>query len=203
MAKQTKTEQLDAFKDFTDEQLDQVAKFIIGRDFEEGLTREDKLKELIAAKRKDTTVAKSVAVVNGQEIECPKGFAVVTIHPKNGSEWGEKSREVYFAHIHGETLVAQRGVPTRIKEKFYHQLKNSTWEERTQSTQADPARGADEQCAPDPRLEVFHRGRHRRLRDVEHVGGRRDRPLGGDLDEVPQLLQRESTGALCHRPTFP
>ncbi len=141
MAKQTKTEQLDAFKDFTDEQLDQVAKFIIGRDFEEGLTREDKLKELIAAKRKDTTVAKSVAVVNGQEIECPKGFAVVTIHPKNGSEWGEKSREVYFAHIHGETLVAQRGVPTRIKEKFYHQLKNSTWEERTQSTQADPARG--------------------------------------------------------------
>ena len=27
--------------------------------------------------------------------------------------------------------------------------------------------------------------------------------LGGDLDEVPQLLQRESTGALCHRPTFP
>ena len=88
MAKQTKTEQLDAFKDFTDEQLDQVAKFIIGRDFEEGLTREDKLKELIAAKRKDTTVAKFSRCKRSREIECPKGFAVVTIHPKNGSEMG-------------------------------------------------------------------------------------------------------------------
>jgi hypothetical protein len=42
--------------------------------------------------------------------------------------------------------------------------------------EAHTSRRADEERAADARLEVLHRRRHRRLRDVQHVGGRGDRP---------------------------
>ena len=63
---------------------------------------------------------------------------------------------------------------------------------RTIGGERHSAGGAEEEGAAHPGLEVLHRRGHGRLRDIEQVGGRADRPLRRDLDEVVELLQRDS-----------
>lgn len=126
MARPTKNEQeqKELFASLSDDGLDEIAKFM-GAKFEETFTREDKIKALVDAKRKDITVAPVVKLPDGKEIDCPKGYAVIQIIPKTGQEWGAKSRETFFLAVQGDTCVGRRGVAVRIKEKYLEVLKNA------------------------------------------------------------------------------
>src|SRR5699024_2452302 len=59
-------------------------------------------------------------------------------------------------------------------------------------------RGSRQERASHPGFEVLHRGGHRRLGNIEQVGGAGDRALRRDLDEVVQLLQGDSPGFPSH-----
>ena len=91
---------------------------------------------------------------------------------------------------------ASRRRPTEVAllEKRYllDDLPGVAEELRTIGGERHAAGGAEEEGAAHPGLEVFHRRGHGRLGDIEQVGGGADRPLRRDLDEVVELLQRNS-----------
>jgi len=83
----------------------------------EDATREQLIELIQAAKRHDISVAKSI-MQDGKPMDCPVGYAIIRVTPKNGQEWGKRSKEVFFAAMNGSALVGRRGIPVLIPEKY-------------------------------------------------------------------------------------
>lgn len=83
----------------------------------ENPTKEQVIELLAAAKRHEIQVAKTVKF-EGKDIECPIGHMVIKVTPKNGIEWGNKSKEAFFFCVQGDVIVGKRGVPQVVHEKY-------------------------------------------------------------------------------------
>jgi len=131
MARPSKSEkeQKEFLNQLSVEQLQEVAALFGISELPENATQEEIIKIFLAAKRNDLNIAPKVELPNGQNMECPKGYAIVTISPKSGNEWGKKSRTAFFLCSQGDTVVGRRGEPVAIKEKFLEVLRNAVKKE--------------------------------------------------------------------------
>jgi len=143
MARPSKNDQNQ--KDFlsaaSDDTLAEIAA-IFNVEFPEDISREDKVKLIASAKKKNTEFAQQIKLEDGVTMDCPKGHAIVQIDPPQGIEWGQVSRATFMLAVNGELCVGRRGVPVCIKEKYLEVLKNAVRIVREQSPAdiGDPSR---------------------------------------------------------------
>jgi len=83
----------------------------------EDATREQLIQLIQAAKRHDISIAKAV-MHDGKPLDCPIGYAIIRVTPKNDASWGKRSKEVFFVAMNGSALVGRRGIPVVIPEKY-------------------------------------------------------------------------------------
>ncbi len=109
-------------------------------------------------------------------------------------------RERVMLRRHSEQASRWRPVEVALLEErdLLDDLPGVAEELHTIGGECHAARGAEEEHTAHPALEVFHRRRHRGLRDVEQVGGGADRSLRGDLDVIGELLQGDAARTLGH-----
>lgn len=83
----------------------------------EKASREELIELIRKAKRHDIQIAKTVAV-DGKDMDCPVGHMIIRVTPKNGQEWGKRSKEFFFVAMNGVACVGKRGVPVVMPEKY-------------------------------------------------------------------------------------
>jgi hypothetical protein len=105
----------------------------------ENATREQLIELIKKAQRHDIQVAKTVAY-DGKDTEVPVGFALIRVTPKNGQEWGKKTKEFFFAAMNGVAIVGKRGVPVLIPERYlscFTDAKKKVYEQDQESLKVD------------------------------------------------------------------
>lgn len=122
-AKEFKKNQEDQKALFADSNVDTLVElaeaFGLGDRIPEEPTKENMLELLMAAKRADIAIAKTVHTPEGKDLECPPGHMVIKVTPKAlGMEWGQRSREVFFFAVNGQCVVGKRGETVVIPDKY-------------------------------------------------------------------------------------
>lgn len=105
--------------------LREVADLFGIKDLPEGASRNviiDRIKKRNTVK---VQYAKTVELPDGEQVECPVGYAIVRISLKNSQEFSTKSRETFFLNCQGHNVVGRRGVPVCLHEKFLGVLKDA------------------------------------------------------------------------------
>lgn len=112
-------DQEELFATIPTEHLPQIAAvFGLAEDqIPEKASREELIELIRAAKRHDIQVAKTVSV-EGKDMDCPVGHMIIRVTPKNGQDWGKRSKEFFFVAMNGVACVGKRGVPVCMPEKY-------------------------------------------------------------------------------------